>query len=425
MTNGVGTFAMTPMTLGTQTISVTDIAAPTLSATETITGVPGDAVRLAVTPLSGAVAGTQQLVTVTAYDAFGNIQPDYAGVISFTSSDWQASVYSYAFTAADVGTHTFPITLRTAGLQTFTVTDIEHPGIAPYTQSGISITAAGAASMSVTPLSAGVAGVAQSFTVSARDIYGNLAADFRDTISFATSDTKAALPATYIFTGADGGTHIFTMTFKSASGQTFTVTDTNNPTRTFFQQDINIAASTVSGFSLVLPSNVTAGIAFTLKLVAVDAFGNTVSNYTGTVHVSGPTGAGNLLPADYTFSAADSGVHSFAVTLSTAGSVSLSAQDTLTSALVGSALVTVRPPAAAGAAGAEAGAPSRAVAAAPLRRVAEELPRVAAAGAAEAAGAERKSPDRSTSTSGVRMAGPGGSTPGPPFSLRSPARTQP
>jgi hypothetical protein len=279
---------------------------------------------------------------VTAYDAFGNIQPDYAGVISFTSSDAQASVYSYAFSATDVGTHTFPVTLRTAGLQSFTATDVAHPGIAPVTQTGIAITSAAAASMSVTPLSAGIAGVAQSFTVSARDIYGNLAADFRDTISFATSDTKATLPAAYTFTAADAGTHTFTMTFKSASGQTFTVTDTNVPTRTYFQQDINIAASTVSGFSLVTPSNVTAGLAFTLKLVAVDAYGNTVTNYTGTVHFSGPTGSGNLLPADYTFTAADNGVHSFNVTLASAGTVSLSVQDKLIASLVGTALVTVK-----------------------------------------------------------------------------------
>jgi hypothetical protein len=95
------------------------------------------------------------------------------------------------------------------------------------------------------------------------------------------------------------------------------------------------------GFSIVTPSNMTVGLASTVRIVAIDAFGNTVSGYTGKIHITASTG-GNVLPADYTFTAADNGVHLFTMTLNTTGSVTLKVTDTVTSTLVGTSLVTVK-----------------------------------------------------------------------------------
>ncbi|MFT3883646.1 MAG: hypothetical protein QM703_28860 [Gemmatales bacterium] len=75
---------------------------------------------------------------------------------------------------------------------------------------------------------------------------------------------------------------------------------------------------------------------------AVDAYGNTIAGYRGRVHFSGPSGGGNLLPADYTFTAADSGVHSFSVTFASTGTMSLNIQDTLNGALKGIVSILVR-----------------------------------------------------------------------------------
>ena len=44
------------------------------------------------------------------------------------------------------------------------------------------------------------------------------------------------------------------------------------------------------------------------KATAVDAFGNTVEDYNGKIHFSGVSTTGNLVPADYAFTAADAGV---------------------------------------------------------------------------------------------------------------------
>src|SRR5205823_136306 len=131
------------------------------------------------------------------------------------------------FTAADAGTHTFSIALKTAGSQSVSVQDWAN-GTVAVSQSGITVTPAAAASISVTALHGTTAGVAQSFTVTARDAYGNVATGYRGTLAFTSSDTQAALPAAYTFTAADAGVHTFSATLKSAGGQTFAVQDTAN-----------------------------------------------------------------------------------------------------------------------------------------------------------------------------------------------------
>jgi len=63
-------------------------------------------------------------VTVTLTDQYGNVAPGYTGTVRFTSSDLLGNMpANYTFTAADAGTHTFGVTLVTAGNQTVTVTD--------------------------------------------------------------------------------------------------------------------------------------------------------------------------------------------------------------------------------------------------------------------------------------------------------------
>ena len=66
----------------------------------------------------------------------------------------------------------------------------------------------------------------------------------------------------------------------------------------------------LSGF----PSSAVAGQASSFTLTAFDAAGAPATGYRGTVHItSNDTKA--LLPADYTFTAADAGSHTFTATL--------------------------------------------------------------------------------------------------------------
>ena len=73
-------------------------------------------------------------------------------------------------------------------------------------------------------------------------------------------------------------------------------------------------------------SSKTAGTALQVTVTAIDSAGQVVPSYTGTVHFTSKDGAA-VLPADYTFTAADNGVHTFNVTFKTAGSQTLTIAD--------------------------------------------------------------------------------------------------
>jgi hypothetical protein len=81
---------------------------------------------------STAVSGTPFEVTITALDSSGNIDTNYQGTVTLTTSDPDSEVAlpsAYTFTVGvggDDGVHTFSggVTLRTVGAQTLTVTDM-------------------------------------------------------------------------------------------------------------------------------------------------------------------------------------------------------------------------------------------------------------------------------------------------------------
>src|SRR5581483_9517094 len=189
-----------------------------------------------------------------------------------------------------------------------------------------------------TPTTAGTMG---SLVVQARDAAGALLPGFRGTVHFTSTDPQAVLPADYTFTAADNGVHIFAATLTTAGTRSITVTDTLLPGSTGRQSGIVVSAAAPSTLTLSgLSTPITAGQARILTLTARDVYGNVAPGYLGTVHfTSGDSKAG--LPADYTFTAADHGVHKFTVILKTAGTQSVTDTDTVMASLSSSASATV------------------------------------------------------------------------------------
>ena len=89
-----------------------------------------------------------------------------------------------------------------------------------------------------------------------------------------------------------------------------------------------------------LGQSAVAGAPQSVTITIKDNLGNVVTGYVGTVHFTSSDGQA-VLPADYTFSAADQGKHTFQVTWKTPGGQSLSVVDTANSSLAASANVTV------------------------------------------------------------------------------------
>jgi hypothetical protein len=88
----------------------------------------------------------------------------------------------------------------------------------------------------------------------------------------------------------------------------------------------------LSGFPFV----VTAGVPGNETVTAKDAFGNTATGYTGTVHLTSSDSQAVLVPTDHAYTAADAGTFTFGVTLNTVGIQSITATDTADSTIAGS-----------------------------------------------------------------------------------------
>ena len=100
-----------------------------------------------------------------------------------------------------------------------------------------------------------------------------------------------------------------------------------------------------SHLAITAPSLEAAGTAFTVTVTALNGSGNIVTGYRGTVHfAASDNNGGVILPADYSFTAADGGVHVFTsgVKLITAGSQTVTASDNWGDQS-GSAAITVSP----------------------------------------------------------------------------------
>ena len=121
------------------------------------------------------------------------------------------------------------------------------------------------------------AGVTNTFTVTAKDQFSNIATGYVGTVHFTSSDGQAVLPGN---TGLTNGTGAFSAALKIAGTQSITATDTITSSITGTQPNIvvNAAVATKLVFT-TQPANTTAGVTMASVVVQIqDQFGNNVSN---------------------------------------------------------------------------------------------------------------------------------------------------
>src|SRR5205814_3810038 len=117
------------------------------------------------------------------------------------------------------------------------------------------------------------------------------------------------------------GVGSFSVVLKTAGTETVTATDTVTSSISG-SASLTVNAAAGNHYSLTVPPTATVNTPFTIRLVAQDAFNNTVKNYTGTAHfATSDVAVGVVVPPDYTFLAADNGQKIFTngVTLQTVG----------------------------------------------------------------------------------------------------------
>jgi hypothetical protein len=338
LTNGIGSFSATLRTAGNQTIAATDTVTASINGTSAAIAVsPGAATHLVVSAPAGAVPGTSFSFTVTAEDAFNNIATAYAGTVHFTSSDPAATLPANATLSGGIGT--FSATLNTSGSRTITATDTVTPSVTG-TSGAISVGAATATHFTVSAPAAATAGTPFNFTVTALDQFSNIATAYAGTVHFTSTDPAATLPANATLSGGIG---TFSATLNTSGSRTITATDTVTPSVTGTSGAISVGAATATHFTVSAPAAATAGTPFNLTVTALDAFNNTATGYTGTVHFTS-TDPGATLPADSTLT---SGARTFSATFATGGTRTISAIDTVSASITGtsgSIAVTGFPP---------------------------------------------------------------------------------
>jgi fibronectin type 3 domain-containing protein len=300
------------------------------------------AIHFLITGPSSSGAGAAFTITVTAVDAFNHVVTSYRGTVHFSSSDirhQRVLPADYTFTSSDNGTHTFGVTLVSAGHQTVIATDTALATITGNLV--VTVSPSVATHFLIQAPRSVVAGQAFTITVVAADAYGNLATGYLGTVHFSSSDASAGLPMDYTFVAADHGFHTFTkgVTLKKAGSDTITATDTVTSSITGLAV-VKVKAGQATHFSVTGPTSVNAGQAFALTVTALDAFGNVATDYLGTIHFSSSDGLAKL-PSDYTFTSVNQGTRMFRVTLKTPGSQTITVTDTLTASITGQAVVTV------------------------------------------------------------------------------------
>jgi hypothetical protein len=275
-----------------------------------------------------ATAGTPFSFTVTAQDPFGSTLTTYAGVVHFAGSDTSQGVVLPADSALANGQGTFTATLIQAGSQTITASDNVGSGSSPMT---VTVNAAPAThlALATNPTSTTTAGNAFAVTVSALDRYGNTDRSYAGTVHFTTTDTSpgVVLPADSQLAGGQG---TFSATLDRAGSQTITGTDIANASIAG-TVTIQVIAAAAARASMVAPPSAVANQPFNVKVTLYDRFGNIATGYVGTVHFTTTDLVAwqlGRMPADYTFTSADAGSHTFSATLMTVPSQTITVTDT-------------------------------------------------------------------------------------------------
>jgi hypothetical protein len=346
---------------GTPTLSASDDAFTPAAATQVETISPAAADQFAVsTSFAGAdVAGAAGTITVEAEDPFGNTADQYLGTVELSGSDrgMTGLPASYAFTAADAGSHTFTgVILVTAGSQTITATD---SATATITGSAtVDVVPAAANQVAITSMAMSlVAGDMGQVTLQLEDAYGNPGAVSTSDQTIGLHTDSAA--GTFLSSSAGSGP-ITSITIPTGqSSATISYSDTRAGTPTLTASDGAFSSPAATQVEVVNPSAVThlvvttsfpspdvAGTVGSVTITAMDAYGNTAGSgpdqYLGTVEISSTDNRMTGLPSTYTFTAADAGSHTFtSVVLATVGNRTVSATDSDMSTIAGNAAVTV------------------------------------------------------------------------------------
>ena len=309
--------SFTFMTVGSQTLTVTDQTNPSMTSmtSAAVQVVPDAADNFAIAAItSPQVAGIPFTVTIRAVDASGNTVFDYAGdaVLGANTGSGTSTPTLITFSA---GVWSGPVTLFSAGSSVrLTCTDFSSP---PRTGTSVNITVNPATVAKLQVLLPGevakpgtadgkdgtpnnqMAGTPFPITVRAVDAYWNVVSGIGDHVALTSTDEFAGIPAE---TTLVSGQIVFPGILYKSGAQSITAHDADNGSITdYTSADVTIVGGTFSRVLVLAPGESPApgtatgrtgaaldqsiNYAFTLTVLATDQWWNPVTGPSDVVHI--------------------------------------------------------------------------------------------------------------------------------------------
>lgn len=215
--NGRASFAVTFATAGRQTLTVTSLSGPALTATASTSVMAAPTVRSFLVLMPRQVdAGKPVNVSIAAVDAADRPIPGFTGTATVTSSDSAATLPS-SVTFAN-GRATARVTFATPGSQSITVQGGAAGNIVATASTQV-VAAPVAVAFSILMPKAVAVGLPVRVTIVAVDAQGRPVPRFSGTATLSSSDTAATLPSSVTFID---GRAVVRMTFGTLGEQTLT-----------------------------------------------------------------------------------------------------------------------------------------------------------------------------------------------------------
>jgi hypothetical protein len=272
---------------------------------------PADA--FAVTPL-------QPAVTVQVQDAFGNLVAAGVPVVLHLSNNPSSAFLAWTVALTNnSGLATFRYLWVSKAGQDYTLVARAGSGTSAPS-AAFTIYAATHFGLSLSVGGPVQAGTSFSVTVTALDALNHPDPTYVGTVHFSsTAFPLVNLPSDYPFQTLDNGQHTFAGVMLNRAGvQLLTVADTLKPTARGTAV-VTVTPGALNGFFMGgIPLKALHNVAYTVTVIAQDAYGNTVTGYLGTVQFSNAGGTA-VLPSPYRFTTLDRGRHLFRVIFQTLG----------------------------------------------------------------------------------------------------------
>jgi hypothetical protein len=316
--NGYRRFQVALATTGTQTLTVNDQTNGNIQGmtTAAIMVIPNAAHHFEIDPIASPItAGTAVAVTIRATDQDGNTVPDFNGQAGLSANTGPGSIQPNLVSFQN-GTWTGPVEFRGAGgAVALTCSDFSAPPhtgtsnsfvVEPGPFAGLQVLVPGESPRGGTPSgqegtpSTQAAGSPFNLTVRAVDSFWNLVPGINDRIALASTDQFAGMPADTVLAN---GLLVMPIRLYKTGSQTIWASDVDNPAaRADTSSAIPVTGGPFAKLLILAPGEESApgaangrsgqatdqsiNYAFTVQVLATDAWWNPVGGVTDVVHLT-------------------------------------------------------------------------------------------------------------------------------------------